>query len=116
MLWVGHFNENDWTWTDEGRLYEFPRSPDGSTLYGNIEGVGWITPSRVVTVSDRRKKKTQPDTFLEKRSVAPHLRNSLRECVGFRRAVPEANVMRVPHNGQSWALRLLLVARGKWRV
>jgi hypothetical protein len=66
MLWVGHFNENDWTWTDEGRLYEFPRSPDGSILYGNIEGVGWITPSRVVTVSDRRKKKTQPDSFSRK--------------------------------------------------
>jgi hypothetical protein len=49
MLWVGHFNEQDWTWTDEGRLYEFPRSADGSISYANIEGVAWITPNRIVT-------------------------------------------------------------------
>src|SRR5262249_51244384 len=57
MLWVGQLNEADWTCHDAGQLYEFPRSDNGSIRYGNIEGVGWIAPSRIVTVSDRRKKK-----------------------------------------------------------
>src|SRR5262249_42090968 len=60
MLWVGQFDEASWTWRDAGQLYEFPRSDDGAIRYGNIEGVGWITPTRIVTVSDRRKKKDQP--------------------------------------------------------
>jgi hypothetical protein len=38
-----------------------------SIRYGNIEGVDWINPTRIVTVSDRRKKKNQPDKgFLKK--------------------------------------------------
>jgi len=39
-LWVGHFNEQKWAWTDEGSLYEFPRSADGSILYGKHRGCG----------------------------------------------------------------------------
>jgi hypothetical protein len=73
MLWVGHLNEPDWTWSHEGQLYEFPRSADGSILYGNIEGVGWITPTRVVTVSDRRKKRNQPDKALSEKDQSVHV-------------------------------------------
>jgi hypothetical protein len=73
MLWVGRFNEADWSWRDEGRLYEFPRFADGSIQYGNIEGVGWITPSRVVAVSDRRKKKDQPDKRLAAKDQSIHV-------------------------------------------
>ena len=58
MLWAGQLDEADWTWRNAGQLYEFPRSENGSIRYGNIEGVGWITPTRIVTVSDKRKKKT----------------------------------------------------------
>jgi hypothetical protein len=70
MLWIGRFNEGDWTWHDEGQLFEFPRGEGGSIRYGNIEGVGWITPMRVVTVSDRRKKKDQPDKGLSDKDQA----------------------------------------------
>jgi hypothetical protein len=73
MLWVGQFDEGDWTWCDEGQLYEFPRSDDGSIRYGNIEGVSWITPTRIVTVSDRRKKQTQPDKALAQKDQSIHL-------------------------------------------
>jgi hypothetical protein len=73
MLWVGEFDEADWMWRDEGRLYEFPRSPDGSIQYGNIEGVAWITPTRVVTVSDRRKKRNQPDKGLSEKDQSVHI-------------------------------------------
>ena len=63
----------DWTWRDEGQLYEFPRSKNGEIQYGNIEGVGWITPTRVVTVSDRRKKKSQPDAGLSEKDQSIHI-------------------------------------------
>ncbi len=55
MLWIGTFDKATWNWRDEGQLYEFPRTADGEIQYGNIEGVSWITPSRIVTISDRRK-------------------------------------------------------------
>jgi hypothetical protein len=73
MLWVGQFDEAGWTWRDAGRLYEFPRSDDGTIQYGNIEGVSWITPTRIVTVSDRRKKKNQPDKGLSEKDQSIHI-------------------------------------------
>jgi hypothetical protein len=73
MLWVGQFDQNGWTWHDEGQLYDFPRSDDGTIRYGNIEGVGWLTRTRVVTVSDRRKKKDQPDKGLSDKDQSIHI-------------------------------------------
>ena len=73
MLWVGHLDEADWTWRNEGQLYEFPRCRNGAIQYGNIEGVGWITSTRVVTVSDRRKKKNQPDKELSEKDQSVHI-------------------------------------------
>jgi hypothetical protein len=73
MLWVGEFDEVGWAWRDAGQLYEFPRSDNGTILYGNIEGVGWITRTRVVTVSDRRKKKNQPDKGLSEKDQSIHI-------------------------------------------
>lgn len=73
MLWVGHFEEADWKWRDEGRLYEFPRSDKGTIRYGNIEGVGWISRTSIVTVADRRKKKNQPDNKLSEKDQSIHL-------------------------------------------
>jgi hypothetical protein len=35
--------------------------------------VGWITPSRIVTVSDRRKKKNQPDKGLSEKDQSIHI-------------------------------------------
>jgi hypothetical protein len=73
MLWVGQFDEDDWEWRDAGELYEFPRSDDGSIRYGNIEGVGWLTPTRVVTVSDKRKKRSQPDKRQAEKDQSIHV-------------------------------------------
>jgi hypothetical protein len=73
MLWVGQFDEAGWTWRDAGQLYEFPRSDDGTLRYGNIEGVAWITPTRIVTVSDRRKKKNQPERGLSEKDQSIHI-------------------------------------------
>jgi hypothetical protein len=73
MLWVGQFDEVGWTWRDPGQLYEFPRSDRDAIRYGNIEGVGWISPTRIVTVSDRRKKKSQPDKGLSAKDQSVHV-------------------------------------------
>jgi hypothetical protein len=73
MLWVGQFDEAGWKWRDQGKLYGFPRSDDGTLKYGNIEGVGWITRTRVVAVSDRRKKKDQPDKGLSEKDQSIHI-------------------------------------------
>jgi hypothetical protein len=67
MLWVGTLGEADWTWRNDGQLYEFPRSNNGAIQYGNIEGVGWINPTRIVTVSDRRKKRISPTKRFRKK-------------------------------------------------
>jgi hypothetical protein len=73
MLWVGQFDEADWEWRDDGRLFNFPRFDDGAIRYGNIEGVAWVSPTRIVTVSDRRKKKEQPDERLSKKDQSIHI-------------------------------------------
>jgi len=73
MLWVGQFDEDGWIWRDAGQLFEFPRSESGKIRYGNIEGVGWISPTRIVTVSDRRKKKNQPDKGLSEKDQSVHI-------------------------------------------
>jgi hypothetical protein len=73
MLWVGKFNEAEWSWHDAGQLYDFPRADNGAIQYGNIEGVGWMSPSRVVTVSDRRKKSSQPDESLAEKDQSIHI-------------------------------------------
>jgi hypothetical protein len=73
MLWVGQFDEAGWAWRDAGQLYDFPRTESGTIRYGNIEGVGWISPTRIVTVSDRRKKKNQPDESLSDKDQSLHI-------------------------------------------
>jgi hypothetical protein len=73
MLWVGQFDEAGWAWRSAGELYEFPRSGEGTIRYGNIEGVGWITPTRIVAVSDKRKKKNQPDEGLAEKDQSVHI-------------------------------------------
>jgi hypothetical protein len=73
MLWVSQFDEDDWGWRDAGHLYEFPRQENGSIRYGNIEGVAWISPIRIVTVSDKRKKKNQPDRGLSEKDQSIHI-------------------------------------------
>jgi hypothetical protein len=73
MLWVGQFDEANWSWRNAGRLFEFPRGGDGSIRYGNIEGVGWLTSKRIVAVSDRRKKSDQPDKSLSEKDQSIHV-------------------------------------------
>ncbi|WP_433293476.1 hypothetical protein ACQP2F_30710 [Actinoplanes sp. CA-030573] len=52
-LWTGHLDPAAWS-VDAGRIDHFPRG------YCTVEGVAWIAPDRVVTVSDRAKRDSQP--------------------------------------------------------
>ena len=73
MLWIGQFDEASWEWRDDGTLYEFPRAEDGAILYGNIEGVAWLSANRIVAVSDRRKKLTQTDVRVSDKDQSIHI-------------------------------------------
>jgi len=59
QLWVGTLSSTSWTITG-GTAYEFPKgSIDGVvgagtyTLYGNIEGISFISDTQIVVVSDK---------------------------------------------------------------
>ena len=54
-LWVGNFAPSGWQITSAGTSYALPRAPDGSIVYGTVEGVSWIAPDQVVMVSDKAK-------------------------------------------------------------
>ena len=65
MLWIGVFDSAAWSWRDEGQIYQFPRSSEDKIIYGTVEGVAWITPNQIVTVSDQRKNR-HSDRFADK--------------------------------------------------
>ena len=65
-LWIGAFREGGWSFVDDGAIYPFPKNAAGETVYGNIEGVAWITPHQIVVVSDKRRPDKQPAICEEK--------------------------------------------------
>ncbi|WP_409239509.1 hypothetical protein [Streptomyces sp. PA5.6] len=54
-LWVGRIDTKKWE-VDEGRVHRLPTDGKGRTVYGNPEGVSWVSADHVVIVSDRAKK------------------------------------------------------------
>ena len=50
-LWVGQLNDSISGFVDEGTVYTFP------DYYCNMEGVAWVSSSRIVTVSDKAKQR-----------------------------------------------------------
>ncbi|HZM67588.1 MAG TPA: hypothetical protein VFC16_14945 [Nakamurella sp.] len=67
-LWVGSFTPGTWDLVDAGNSYEFPRDPDGHTIYGTVEGVSWLDDDHVVVVSDRADR-SEPRWRTKHRSV-----------------------------------------------
>lgn len=51
-LWIGALDPKDWKVTGDGQVYRFPK---GEQVYGNVEGVSWLTDTRLVFVSDEAK-------------------------------------------------------------
>lgn len=61
-LWMGELSATSWEILGEGAAYDLPRGDSSGTvgageelLYCNLEGVSWVSPSRVVLVSDMAK-------------------------------------------------------------
>ncbi|MFC8131366.1 hypothetical protein [Streptomyces sp. NPDC057302] len=54
-LWVGRLSTKKWQ-VDEGTVYRLPTDGKGRTVYGNPEGVSWVSSDYVVVVSDWAKK------------------------------------------------------------
>ncbi|MEU5957201.1 hypothetical protein [Streptomyces sp. NPDC047525] len=61
-LWVGRISTKKWE-VDEGTVYRLPTDNKGRTLYGNPEGVSWVSADYVVIVSDRAKKGAENERF-----------------------------------------------------
>lgn len=68
-LWAGHLragpDAEDEPFTGAGQVYLFPRDDRGRIIYGNVEGVAWLTDDLVAVVSDRAKG-SQPGRFAQK--------------------------------------------------
>ncbi|MFF5290370.1 hypothetical protein [Paractinoplanes globisporus] len=53
-LWVGELAPDKWAATGPGHIFSFPYG------YCTVEGVCWLGPDRIVVVSDRSKRGSQP--------------------------------------------------------
>ena len=65
-LWIGTFEDDSWSFVDEGTVYRFPTDDTGERAYFNIEGVAWLAPDKIAAVSDKRKKGDQPKAAKQK--------------------------------------------------
>ena len=64
-LWVGKLDAKAWKAQGPGKVYRFPR---GQGIYGNVEGVSWLSDSRFVVVSDEAKAR-QPECRAKAESI-----------------------------------------------
>ncbi|GAA2325043.1 hypothetical protein OKJ48_00830 [Streptomyces kunmingensis] len=64
-LWTGRLSTKKWQ-VDEGTLYRLPTDSKGRTVYGNPEGVCWVSSDHVVIVSDRAKAGARNDRLRAK--------------------------------------------------
>ncbi|MFD6435228.1 hypothetical protein [Streptomyces venezuelae] len=64
-LWVGRIDTKKWE-VDEGKVHRLPTDGKGRTVYGNPEGVSWVSADHVVIVSDRAKKGAANERFRAK--------------------------------------------------
>jgi len=60
LLWIGQLSATSWTFVNAGTVYSFPTGDQngnvgagGYVLYGNVEGVSFITDTQVVVCSDK---------------------------------------------------------------
>ena len=59
-LWIGQIQPTSWAFVDTGVIYNFPTGDDNGNigkgtniLYGNVEGVSFITDTKIVVCSDK---------------------------------------------------------------
>eukprot|EP00882_Tetradesmus_deserticola_P005276 GHRQ01005554.1.p1 GENE.GHRQ01005554.1~~GHRQ01005554.1.p1 ORF type:complete len:373 (+),score=99.62 GHRQ01005554.1:470-1588(+) len=54
-MWIGTFDFEALEFTDEGRVFNFPRDNHCDIMYCNVEGVQWLDDVRFVVTSDKAK-------------------------------------------------------------
>jgi hypothetical protein len=59
LLWLGTFKDRQGEFIDAGRIYRFPGRRKHKAAYCNIEGIAWLGPDLLLTVSDKRKSGKQ---------------------------------------------------------
>lgn len=65
-LWIGTFYDDEWNLVDDGTTYDFPTNEAGEIIYGNVEGISWLSPHQIVVVSDKYKSSKQPIRYQSK--------------------------------------------------
>lgn len=65
-VWVGEIDPNALAFIGDGQVYEFPRNANGKTCYCNVEGVSWVSDTRLVCTSDKVKAGDQPKRCCDK--------------------------------------------------
>jgi hypothetical protein len=55
-LWIGKLAAKGFAVEDGGTIYRFPRDAQDRVVYGNVEGVSWLSGDRLVMVSDKAEK------------------------------------------------------------
>jgi hypothetical protein len=68
-VWLGTLDPSDWAVVDAGRICRFPGDAEGRTLYGNVEGIAWLTPGQIPVVSDKAKAEQPPRCRAKDQSI-----------------------------------------------
>ncbi len=72
-MWLGRLHRDpvgrEDPFQDDGRQYFFPRDGKGRIVYGNVEGVAWLSDNRVAVVSDKAKAGQPKRTARKDQSV-----------------------------------------------
>ena len=55
LLRVGTFNNRRGDVADAGLVYRFPCNHKLKAVYCNVEGIAWLAPDLILTISDKRK-------------------------------------------------------------
>ncbi|MBT2792552.1 hypothetical protein [Paraburkholderia strydomiana] len=58
-LWIGKLAAKGFAVEDGGTIYRFPRDAQDRVVYGNVEGVSWLSDDRLVMVSDKAEKNSR---------------------------------------------------------
>ena len=88
-VWVGTLKPSEWA-VAEGRTYRFPCDAEGRTVYGNVEGVAWLTADQIVAVSDKAKSEQPKRCQAKDQSIHVFSIPSVPEAAGVADAAVDA--------------------------
>jgi len=66
-LWIGKLAVEGFAVKDGGTIYPFPNDGHGRVVYGNVEGVSWLSGDQLVMVSDKAARNSP--ALVKERSI-----------------------------------------------